>query len=185
MEEIAEWDFWLESGVCSAKDTRRMLDAEFVSELAVLALEGEQNKKDSLNDYYTLYARQFGSAEQEKIKSLFKGAITEVRHVVPSIKKTRWKKRSDFYTLFGYLTLGIGELPLPSTARAMLRKKLAAFNEEVSKTITQLKRSNEDPTPGQSAVMDYVWAVEKAASDLNRRRTRRTALARFVEGAGT
>ena len=44
--------FWADSGLFSANDHRRMLDHEFISELAVAFLHGPQNKKDKLEQTY-------------------------------------------------------------------------------------------------------------------------------------
>ena len=46
IQSIADDDsFWSESGVFSAKDHRRMIDHEFISQLAVAFLHGVQNKE--------------------------------------------------------------------------------------------------------------------------------------------
>lgn len=182
IEEIAEWDFWLNSRIATPKDVRRMLDAEFVSELVVQMLHGEQNKKDSLNDYYTLYSRKFDKKEQAQIRATFKHVLTEIDHVLPDIEKTRWRKRSDFYTLFGYFVLSLGSFPFSAPLRASLKRGLPIFASEVDQTITKLKQIKKEAQTGEGPVRDYVWGVEKAASDLSRRRLRRLALGKFLEG---
>jgi hypothetical protein len=45
MDEISDYEFWSDSGIFSANDRRRMLDVEFISEVAVAVLNGLQNNK--------------------------------------------------------------------------------------------------------------------------------------------
>ncbi len=52
MESLAKNDYWVTSGIFSANAFRRMLDVEFISELAIAVLQGPQNKKASLDRWY-------------------------------------------------------------------------------------------------------------------------------------
>lgn len=52
MEEVSNLEFWSTAGLFSANDRRRMLDIEFISELAVAVLNGLQNKKKLLEEFY-------------------------------------------------------------------------------------------------------------------------------------
>ena len=62
MEEIADIEFWGNSGVFSANDRRRMLDVEFISELTIAYLNGPQNKKKTLEEFYQQYEVAFDQA---------------------------------------------------------------------------------------------------------------------------
>jgi uncharacterized protein DUF262 len=63
MEEVSDFEFWNNSGIFSANDRRRMLDVEYISELAVAYLNGIQNKKKRLEEYYQQYEESFDEAE--------------------------------------------------------------------------------------------------------------------------
>jgi Protein of unknown function DUF262 len=63
MEAISDDPLWPDLKVFSANDIRRMLDVEFISELAIAILHGPQNKKASLDKYYVIYEKEF---EQRK-----------------------------------------------------------------------------------------------------------------------
>src|SRR5262249_15232960 len=51
--------FWADCGVFSSNDYRRMIDQEYISELAIAYLHGPQNKKDRLDQYYQTYEQAF------------------------------------------------------------------------------------------------------------------------------
>jgi hypothetical protein len=171
MEEIADFEFWSDSSLFSANDRRRMLDVEFVSELAVALLNGLQNKKRNLEEFYQQYETKF--AEETRVRSTFVTVLGEIEQLLPDLSKTRWKKKSDFYTLFLVLTKNVASLPLSSDNRRTASQALRVFAETVDKVIAE-EKSYEDV--GEH-VETYVKNVERAASDLGSRRSREEALA--------
>ena len=82
-----------------------MLDHEYISELAIAYLHGPQNKKDRLDHYYQLYEEAF--EDRERIISDFRKITGEVQTLLPRLLSTRWRKKSDFYTLFLSLALRV------------------------------------------------------------------------------
>ncbi len=50
-------------GLFTPNDVRRMLDVEYISELTIALLNGIQNKKDKLENYYQLYEEDFSQEE--------------------------------------------------------------------------------------------------------------------------
>ena len=96
--------------VFSPNDIRRMLDVEFISEIAIAALHGFQNKKQNLDKFYKIYEDEF---EQEKeLENSFDAIANEITKLLPDIHKTRWYKKTDFYTLFLILFEHKDQIPL-------------------------------------------------------------------------
>jgi hypothetical protein len=176
MEDISDYDFWSQSGIFSANDRRRMLDAEFISEIAVAVLNGLQNKKKNLEEFYQLYETSFDEAES--IKSLFLRVLGEISQLLPDLAKTRWRKKSDFYTLFLEFAAHAAELPLSAETRDSASKVLRQFAHDVDEYI-----SAEESTffPVRQEVKDYVRSVERAASDLGSRKERARVLSELME----
>lgn len=171
MEDISDFEFWSDAGIFSANDRRRMLDVEFVSELTVAVLNGLQNKKKRLEEFYQQYETSFEDAES--VRSLFIQVLGEIGQVLPNIARTRWKKKSDFYTLFVTLAQYPGHLPLSAEKRNLASDGLTTFGAAVDDAI------REEPTvngPIDQRVTDYVKNVERAASDLGSRRERERVL---------
>jgi hypothetical protein len=166
MEELAEHEFWPESGVFSADAVRRMADVEFISELAIAHSHGLQNKKESLSKWYEVYEEDF-DAERET-REVFHKVLGELSQILPDISRTRWKKRSDFYTLFLVFAQHVSTLPLPAGKRHSARKLLRGFASEVDGYLRD-KKTHSGIARG---AVKYALAVERAASDLSARRAR-------------
>lgn len=175
MEDISDFDFWSEAGIFSANDRRRMLDVEFVSELAVAVLNGVQNKKRRLEEFYQQYETHFEDAE--KLRSVFIHALGEIEQMLPNIAKTRWRKKSDFYTLFVILASHAKRLPLSSEHRDSASRILNAFGPAVD---TAVSEAGEVDRVIEKDVLDYVKNVERAASDYGSRRERERVLQKLL-----
>lgn len=166
MEKLAEHEFWGQSGIYSANDIRRMLDIEFISELTIAMLHGPQNKKQTLNDWYETYEKGF--EDQAGVENIFNTVLGEISKVLPNISKTRWKKRSDFYTLFLVFANHVYSLPLSAEKRKEATELITNFGNEVTnllKDITQTEGFSEE-------VIEYSKNVERSASDLANRKRR-------------
>jgi hypothetical protein len=150
-----------------------MLDIEYISELAIAYLNGVQNKKTKLEDFYQLYENEFDDAD--RVRQLFFNVLGEISQMLPEIRSTRFRKKSDFYTLFLVLAALEKELPFSAEVRTALNKALLEFANQVDQYLSQ------GATEGVSVrVFDYADNVERAASDLGSRRMRHQALAAVV-----
>jgi hypothetical protein len=171
MEGLAEHEYWVSSGVFSANDFRRMLDVEFISELAVAVLHGPQNKKASLDRWYKTYEEEF--EDRDEIEQTFERVLGEFSSLLPDIKSTRWRRTSDFYTLFTTFADHEEDLPLAQEGRTAARKKLVGFSTEVTAALAK------DPPKNVKVSVRarrYARNVERAASDLARRQVRKKEL---------
>jgi hypothetical protein len=170
MEELADLEFWSEAGLFSANDRRRMLDVEFISELAVAVLNGIQNKKKKLEEYYQQYETEF--EESGQLKTIFLKTLGEIEQIVPNISKTRWRKKSDFYSLFLKIAYHVDSLPLSQEGREKAMKILSEFATSVDSVVSGVVgRADVD-----EQIEAYAKYVERAASDLGSRKGRQEAL---------
>ena len=167
MEALSDLDYWSIAGIFTANDIRRMLDIEYVSEIAVAYLHGLPNKKSTLDKWYETYEKEY--QEQAKVNSCFNSVLGELSKIIPNIVHTRWRKKSDFYSLFLCLAKHEADLPMSKTGRALAQKKLEKFGQDVNASLAK-------PNTGGMLVRKYVKAVEKAASDLGSRQKRADVL---------
>lgn len=101
-EKLSDYDFFADNKFFSAGQKRRMLDVEYISELLSLLMEGEQDKKDSLDDFYEKYS-SFPQGV-ENVVAIFDSIIDDVKTIFSdelSLINTRYRQKADFYTLFG------------------------------------------------------------------------------------
>lgn len=173
MTSLAGNSFWVESGLFTANDFRRMLDVEFISELAIAALFGPQNKKDNLDRYYGDFEEEFPA--KSEVMHTFEQVCLALSQALDWDTSIRWKRKSDFYTLFGYYAAKVDELPLTRELIEDHQRKLQEFSKAVSEFLANDVEASEE-------VRDYARAVQRAASDLQNRRIRHAALASYIDG---
>jgi len=171
MESLSDLEYWSISGIFTANDIRRMLDIEFVSELTVAYLHGLPNKKSTLEKWYETYEKAY--PDKERVESCFNSVLGESSKILPKIAQSRWRRKSDFYSLFLCLADHESDLPLSKSGRASAGKRLEKFgkavDEYLSSGVTQ-----------SAMVRKYAKAVEKAASDLGSRQRRGEVLEKLL-----
>lgn len=170
MNRISDKEYWKDIGLFSAEKVRRMLDVEFISELTIAFLNGHQNKKDKLDYYYVMYETEY--TEVEYVETVFDKVCYELIQVLPDIKKTRWGKLIDFYSLFLVMADSETLLPLSQDNRVILRDKLIAFSNSVT---AYQKREEGDKSQVHPNVVLYASGIRNS-SDLNCRKNRFAAL---------
>jgi hypothetical protein len=82
--------------------TKRMNDIDFVSELVTYLIEGNSDKKLKVDK---AFENDITTAKYKELKAEFLKVIktfTKFDERFP-LKKTRYKQRNDFYTLFGFI----------------------------------------------------------------------------------
>ncbi len=176
IQYIADDDpFWACSGLFSANDHRRMIDHEYISELVIAYLHGPQNKKDKLDHFYQLYEENFDG--REEIISKFRSVSGEISQVLPLLGNTRWRKKSDFYTMFLEFGKRAERFPLPENERADLSRRLKDFGAKVD---ALLRIEEEDWSVQDPTVVSYARNVARAASDRNSRVARDDAFSSAI-----
>lgn len=169
MQEISNYKYWSTTGIFTPLNTRRMMDIEYISELAVAVLHGHQNKKDTIDKYYLEYEEEF--EQRDDLISTFQRVIYELEQLYPDIKNTRWKKKTDFYSLFLYLASHENSLPLPTENRLLLRSRLDEFSASVNSHLS----TEESDQVYSKPVDDYSKSI-RASSDLGNRKRRHISL---------
>jgi len=170
MNRISDRIYWKDIGLFTAEKVRRMLDVEYISELVIAFLNGHQNKKDKLDYYYMLYETEYD--ETEHVEAMFDKVCNELTQILPDIKKTRWSKLIDFYTLFFVLAEKEDIFPLTQEGRITLKEKLISFSSAVNEF---QKRDPDDAAPNNPNISLYASGIRNS-SDLSSRKSRYSAL---------
>lgn len=174
MQELSNYNYWNTTGIFTPVNVRRMMDTEYVSELAIAVLHGHQNKKETIDKYYQEYEVEFDN--RDELIATFQAVIFELEQLLPDIKSTRWKKKTDFYSLFLYLASHVNLLPLSSETRALTREKL----DEFAAAINQYLSSDSEEADFSQQVNDYGKSI-RASSDLGNRKRRHRALSELID----
>ena len=144
-------------GLFTDTSTKRMNDIDFVSELVTLMKEGISDKKLKVDK---LFEADIGEDEYKNLKSGFIDIIKIFKKLndIKPFKKTRYRQRNDFYTLFG---IAHKNKELSLNYFEHLYKTLILFNEEITP-------SNEDCEPFQ----EYAFHCVSQSNSKNAREAR-------------
>lgn len=171
VEKLVAHPAWDHIRMFTKTQQRRMLDSEYVSELVIGHLHFPQNKKDDLDEYYRRYAADLPGADE--VFQTFDSALGAIMRSFrgPHMDRTRWYRKSDFYTLL--LAITRGKIDIVDGALEHVKPRLIEFADKVS-------AGSRDDEP--KSVTAYRDAVERAASDRGRRVRREEALLAFLSG---
>lgn len=170
MQSISNYSYWSTTGIFSPLNVRRMMDIEYISELAVAVLHGHQNKKETLDKYYQDYEEEFDA--REELVDIFQKVLYELEQLFPDIKNTRWRKKTDFYSLFTFFATKAGSIPLDSQQKSEIREVLDTFSNEVTRF---LSATEDQQVTFSEDVREYARSI-RASSDVGNRKRRETAL---------
>jgi hypothetical protein len=166
MERLADDEWWLDSGIVSVRQIRRMEDVEYISELCIGLAAGPQDKKKKLDEYYGNFDAVM--PEESDWVERFEGVRDFVIGLLPKSELRRWSGKSDFYTLFLALAQSAERKPrLAAAEKVLLRSELSSFRTQLD----QAKRKD-NKKRFAADVHEYVEAVTRAATDLGRREAR-------------
>lgn len=175
MNAVSDKEMFSKICLFTANDVRRMLDVEFISELAIAMLNGYQNKKDKLDLYYQLYEEDF--QEEEIVKESFDVVLGELIKIFPDMAQTRWRKKSDFYTIFLVFANHKECLPLSKDSRNAVRETLLDFADKIGKiqglNADEMLEYKEDPA------LEYVRGL-RATTDMSSRKYRQNAIEKLL-----
>lgn len=176
---IAESPIFTDVSLFSANDYRRKKNEEFVAELFdVLQADGFPNKKDGLSSLYTATAAMASEGSLDAFLAepamRFGRVLRFIAPIAGEIRKTRFRNKSDFYSLFAYLARNAEYLDAEGSPQSA--QEIAQTLREFSRAVNSLRKQSEseaktvaEPLTDQQAVESYTKNVERAASDrLNR-----------------
>lgn len=173
-ERFADNPLFEEMGLFTARDMRRMLDVEFVSELLIRLVVGVTNKKDLLEESYAAYEEEFPGEAEYEIE--FTTALALIWSVYDESMKASYKARGNFSSMFGcfveyYRTTGKRAFDQPKIVKDILGGFLGAVR-------------NREFSDDRPEVEVYHDAVSRASSDRSRRARRENILSELLVQAG-
>ena len=171
-ERMADNPGFLNIGLFTARDMRRMIDVEFASELLLLHVEGVTNKKDLLDEAYGRFEEEF--PREADYESEFNATLNLLLSLLNPSNKSSISTRSNFYSLYGaclryYRETGNRTFRNPQNV-------CAALSELFHKV-----KAHE--TANWHEAEQYFEAVSRAASDRGRRFAREEILYHLLKSS--
>ncbi len=101
-ERLALDVYFDHAAIFSTANRRRYADVEYISELLAAMIDGIQDKKTSLDDFYTKYAK-WKKPDRDAITARFSNVLNDLKFIFDdplNLADTRFRQKADFYTLF-------------------------------------------------------------------------------------
>ncbi|MCU7919554.1 MAG: DUF262 domain-containing protein [Candidatus Thiodiazotropha sp. (ex Epidulcina cf. delphinae)] len=98
VEKLAQESFWDSVGFFTRRDSQRMKDVEYISELFVIVIDDIQDQQRTLDDFYADYDVVF--PKKAHYVKQFKRVLSSLDTISDVLVNTRFKKKADFYALF-------------------------------------------------------------------------------------
>lgn len=157
-EEFAD-EYYLKYKILSVSNIKRMLDAEFTSELVAAMMRGITNKKDRLDEIYNDYD-QMDQDEVARTEKAFRAIFQLVESIMgDDLFATRFKNKTDFYSLF-YMLYSIvykQKLKIDGSVHSKIRSVLVELSVEAT-----------DTASNPQVLKYFVSAVNSGDSEANR-----------------
>lgn len=171
IEKLGEKEFWTGSGIFSANDIRRMLDLEYISILLTSLIGGIYNRKERINEFYVQYEDEFDEANY--YSSYFTDMLETIDSIFPNIRRTKWKNKVNFYSLF----LCIDTLKIKKDDQETLTKLKSALGEFES----QLEIAKNTPEESEPRFLGYLDAATFGTNDKEKRIRRHKILSEYLK----
>ena len=174
-------EFWRKHSIFSEKSISRMLEVELTSELMIAQLDGMQDKKKSIDDFYAKYDEDFG--EQKQIESRFGATLEEIDHSLEEpLGESEFSRAPLFYTLFCAIyhrLYGLKQFRQPTPKRPLNtteRSNLNAAIDKLSEVIAEAKQGKQIPRQ----YLRFVTACLRQTDNIDPRNIRLDAVYREV-----
>lgn len=108
--------------------SKRMNDVDFISELVTYLIEGISDKKIKVDK---IFENDITDVKYESLKKQFETILSVFNQLntFHPLKKTRYKQRNDFYTLFGFIDKNIN---LSTDTIKYFYQLLLKFNDDIT-----------------------------------------------------
>ncbi len=170
IEEVGSWPFWIQSRIFSRNAADRRRTDEFAAELAILLIEGPQDKKNTIDLYYTAYRDEFALADDLRQRLI---AYTEfIDTNLPNFSTMQIRRPVNFYALIGAIdaVTNQGEF-LEGLNPTEFGESLERFDQDIQ---------SDEPTP---IAARYVRAASRQTDNIAPRQVRITTLVNLIDKA--
>lgn len=171
VSDLSEKEFWGQLRFFTANDVKRMKDEEYISELCLVSIDGINNKKDRLEVFYQ--ESEIGFTHGDELNRTFERVLSFLEPMAQDLSHTRWRNKTDFYTLF--YALSKKQLMLPSVGEEKINEVKNALINFSGNVNEFLELDNEGIEEFPQYIKDYAKGV-RAATDYSARTIRQTAL---------
>ncbi len=170
VEEIGQLPFWKNNRVVTPGAQARMKNDELAAEFLILLNEGPQDKKGSVDLYYS---DRDGLENLDSLDQDLRKMLARVEEILPDLKDSIYRKPANLYALVGALAELDADLGEDLPSAPTLRARLETFAEDV--------QSDEEVRSTQA---QRFWVAQSRQTDNIRPRRTRIDILREVLAPG-
>ena len=172
-ERLADNPYFQSIGLFTARDVRRMLDIEYVSELLVRQIFGVTSKKDMLETAYIKFEEDFPM--ESNYEDEFNSVLNLIRSILVQENQMFFKSKGNFHSLFGacvvfFRKIGKNQFSNPDEVKA----RLSSLASKIK--LDEFDIENPD-------IKIYSEVSTRSTSDKSRRAERERILSSFIDEA--
>lgn len=184
-ESNAELPFFDDARIFTAANSRRMGDVEFVSELLAAIIDGPQDKKESLDEFYIKYS-SWELVHKGEVESEFSSVINDFKYIFDDnykLSNSRFRQKSDFYSLF----LAILELRREQNLKLSEGELFTLADKDLTYLRRDLKILDDFTAPESEVeiLSEYAIKCVSHANSLSSRKWRKEFLKNILSGTYT
>ncbi len=172
-------EFWRRSRIFTEVSIARMLEVELTSELMILQIDGLQDKKTSINPFYSEYDEDFPASKT--VAKRFRATIDTINDALgEGLPQSAFHRSPLFYTLFAavyHRVYGVPKLRLATLKRRLSeqeRRSLAQATMNLSEILTLARNDEAVPT----RYLPFVGASSRQTDNIQPRTVRLETLYR-------
>lgn len=140
-------EFWRTHRIFSESSIARMLEVELTSELIILSIDGQQDKKKSIDSFYSQFDDKF--LNRKVMEARFRATIDAINTVIDTdLRDTEFRRVPLFYSLF-----------------AVTQHRLFGIPHETLKTPKKKRLTVSDATELKDAIIDLSGKISTAKED--------------------
>jgi len=158
IETLGARPYWTEKRIFSPGAANRMKGDEFAAELVILILEGPQDKKKSIDFYYSAFQDEF--PDSADVESRLDSIITTIDDALPDLSSRIYRRPANFYSLIGALNELIEESDVAIPRSADVGQSLIEFEDELAEEVKSPRAER------------YFEAASRQTDNVSPRRTR-------------
>lgn len=161
-------NFLIENNVLAEREVARMAEAELASELAIIIIDGLQDRK-KIDDYYDDYDETF--EKKKYVIEHFRKTIDTIAEIMQNLlSESNFAKKPLFYSLFGV----IHELYMTRRIHTKHYPKILSTLQNLDNIL------NSKPDEVSQADFGFYDASTKHVTDLSRRKIRHNVIKKYI-----
>lgn len=170
-------EFWRSQKIFSERNIARMLEVELVSELSIAQIDGMQDKKKSIDEFYTKFEEEYD--DRKKNEGRFREVIDDISETFKDgIGQTEFSRAPLFYTLFCAIyhrRFGLPKVALRTNTKPLTNNERLSLADAVLR-LSDLIEAGRNGEPVAPRYTNFVAACLRQTDNIRPRQDRLSGL---------